>query len=88
MNTEPLSSSGLLFIVLVGTVILLSVVLWIYALVSALRNERLDSTMKLVWALVIIFVNGLGALLYLVAAPNRPSRRELTRERRRTRARR
>ena len=88
MNTEPLSSSGLLFIVLVGTVILLSVVLWIYALVSALRNERLDSTMKLVWALVIIFVNGLCALLYLVAAPNRPSRSELTRERRRTRARR
>jgi uncharacterized BrkB/YihY/UPF0761 family membrane protein len=49
------------------------IALWIYALVSAIKNERLDSNMRLIWVLVIILVNGLGALLYLLIAPNRPS---------------
>jgi hypothetical protein len=49
---------------------------WIYALVSAIKNENLDSSMRLVWVLVIIFVSGLGALLYLIIAPNRPNKHD------------
>jgi hypothetical protein len=63
---------GLLF----GTIALGLLVLWIYALVSAIKNERLDPNMRLVWVLVIIFVNGLGALLYLLIAPHRPNQAE------------
>lgn len=48
--------------------------LWIYALISAITNERLDSSMRLVWVIVIVFVTGLGAVLYLIIAPNRPMR--------------
>jgi hypothetical protein len=51
-----------------------SAVLWIFALVSALKHELLDSTMKLVWVVVIIFVPGAGALIYLCVAPKRPGR--------------
>ena len=47
---------------------------WLYALISAIKNERLDAVMKLVWVVVIIFVNVLGAPLYLIVAPNRPAR--------------
>ena len=50
--------------------------LWVYALISAITNERLDSSMRLVWVIVIVFVTGLGALLYLIIAPNRPTRDE------------
>jgi apolipoprotein N-acyltransferase len=64
-------------IVFGGAIVLSLLVLWVYALVSAINNERLDSTKRIVWVLVIIFVNGLGALLYLLIAPNRPSREEL-----------
>jgi H+/Cl- antiporter ClcA len=47
--------------------------LWLYALVSALNHERLDSTMKLAWVIVIIFVPLVGALIYFFAAPRRPT---------------
>jgi predicted membrane channel-forming protein YqfA (hemolysin III family) len=52
-------------------VVLALVALWLFALVSAIRNERLDPTMRIVWVIVIVFVNGIGALLYLLLAPNR-----------------
>lgn len=54
--------------------------LWLYALISAIKNERLDPTMRIVWVLVVILVNGLGALIYLWVAPNRPSPEELRME--------
>ena len=70
-----IKESGVLLI-LFGAAALSLFALWLYALVSALKNERLDSTMKLVWVLVIVFVNGLGAIIYLLVAPNRPLREE------------
>jgi uncharacterized protein YacL len=61
---------------LVGAILLCLFSVWLYALVSALKNERLDSTMKLVWVLVIVLVNGLGVIIYLLVAPSRPRRDE------------
>lgn len=60
-----------------GAVIVALFALWLYALISAIKNEQLDPTMRIVWVLVIILVSGLGALLYLLIAPNRPSAEEL-----------
>jgi hypothetical protein len=54
--------------------------LWLYALISAIKNERLDPNMRIVWVLVVILVTGLGAVLYLLIAPNRPTGRELALE--------
>ena len=51
--------------------------LWLIMLVSALKHEGLDSTMKLVWVLVIILVAPVGWLIYWLVAPNRPTRMEL-----------
>ncbi|WP_415909787.1 PLD nuclease N-terminal domain-containing protein [Oleiharenicola sp. Vm1] len=64
-------------IVFGGAVVLALLALWVYALVSAIQNERLDSARRLAWVLVILLVNGLGALLYLLIAPNRPSAEEI-----------
>jgi len=61
----------ILFFVLLGGIVF---GVWLYALISAIKNERLDSTMKLVWVVVILFVNIVGAPLYLIVAPNRSSR--------------
>lgn len=54
--------------------------LWLYALISAIKNERLDPTMRIVWVLVVILVSGLGAVIYLLVAPNRPTPDELRME--------
>ena len=59
-----------------ATVAISLLAFWIYALVSAIKNENLDSNMRLVWVLVIILVSGLGAFLYLIIAPNRPSKHD------------
>ena len=37
---------------------------WLWMLIDALTNASLDSTMKMVWALVIFFLPFLGALAY------------------------
>ncbi len=39
-------------------------VFWIAMLADCLRNQRLEGTEKLIWVLVLIFLNLLGAILY------------------------
>jgi len=38
---------------------------WIWALIDAIRNSTLDSTMRIVWVLVIVFTQIIGAIIYL-----------------------
>lgn len=57
---------GLFFLlccVLVGVLIF---VFWIWMLIDAITNSRLDGTQKIVWVLVIIFLHALGALIYFL----------------------
>jgi hypothetical protein len=56
----------LFFMFLLG---LIGLVLWIWALVSAIQNPALDSTMRIIWVLVIIFTGFIGAIIYLIVAP-------------------
>jgi hypothetical protein len=49
-------------------------VLWVWALVDAIRNPLLDNTMRIVWVLVIVFTNVIGAIIYLAIGRNAPSR--------------
>ncbi len=44
---------------------------WIWMLVDCIRNERLNDTEKVVWALVIIFLHALGALICLLVGRKR-----------------
>ncbi|SFB98861.1 Phospholipase_D-nuclease N-terminal [Alkalibacterium subtropicum] len=46
--------------------LLLQLVLMTTALLHLVKNESLDKNNKIVWALVIIFVNTIGPILYLV----------------------
>ncbi len=43
---------------------ILASVFWIWMLIDALTNKALDSTMKIIWAVVIFFLHILGALIY------------------------
>jgi hypothetical protein len=41
---------------------------WIWALVDAIQNPALDGTMRIVWVLVIVFTQIIGAIIYLAVA--------------------
>lgn len=57
-----------LFILLCVLVLgLLAFVFWIWMLVDAIKNPRLDSTQRVIWVLVIFFLHALGALIYFFA---------------------
>ena len=42
---------------------------WISALVDMLKNTAIQGSDKIVWTLVIIFLNILGAIIYFFVAP-------------------
>ena len=44
---------------------ILAFAIWVYALIDILRSKFVDSTHKLIWILVVIFIPVLGAVLYL-----------------------
>ena len=48
------------------TFLIIPVGLWLWSLVDLLRSNFSDSTNKLIWVIVIVFIPVLGALLYLL----------------------
>ena len=59
-----LAGFGVLWI-LMFIVGLAALAVWIWALVDAIQNPALDSTMRVVWILVIVFTQIIGAIIYL-----------------------
>jgi hypothetical protein len=46
-------------------------VVWVWALIDAIQNPALDSTMRIVWVLVIVFTQIIGAIIYLAVGRTR-----------------
>lgn len=57
-------SMGELLLIPFILVCLAVTVFWVWMLVSAIQNKGLTDTEKIIWVLVIIFLHGLGAVLY------------------------
>jgi uncharacterized RDD family membrane protein YckC len=49
-----------------GIVLLAASIFWIWMLIDALLNPRLQGIEKLIWVLVVLFLHFLGAILYFV----------------------
>ena len=72
MNHSPDPSGGIIagiiffyiFIILLG---LASFVFWIVELIDVCRREFRDPNTKLLWVLIVVFLHGLGALIYYFA---------------------
>lgn len=55
------------FILSFLSLVVFSFIVWIIALIHASTNKNFkDSNSKLIWVLIIIFTNGIGAILYLL----------------------
>jgi hypothetical protein len=59
------------FAVVALIIAIVTTIVWIWALVDCLQNPRLDGTEKLVWALVILFLHVLGAIIYFAVGRQR-----------------
>ena len=46
-------------------------VFWIWMLVDCIKNPRLTGNERVIWALVILFLHGIGALIYLLVGRNK-----------------
>ncbi len=57
----PLAS---IFFILILPMIIFFFLFWLWMLIDCLKSE-LNTTDKLIWVLVIIFINFIGALIYL-----------------------
>lgn len=58
---------GIIWVLFILAIAVLAFVFWIWMLVDAIKNPNLSSNERIVWVLVIIFVNWLGALIYFLA---------------------
>jgi hypothetical protein len=45
-------------------------ILWVYCLVDVLRSNFKDPNMKLIWILILVFVHGLGPIVFLILGKN------------------
>jgi hypothetical protein len=61
---EPLL--GFLFIgsAFAGLFGLLTFIFWVWMLIDAIQNPRLDGNKRIIWVLVIIFLPCIGSLIY------------------------
>lgn len=69
-NSDP--SGGIIagLILLYGFVIVLglaSFVFWIVEIIDVARREFRDPSAKVIWLLVVVFLHGIGALIYYFA---------------------
>ncbi len=63
---------GLLGLFALAMVVLIFV-FWLWMLVDCIQNPALDGTEKLIWALVILFLHVLGAVLYYLIVRSKPA---------------
>lgn len=54
------------FMILGAVIGLLSMVIWVVALVDAIKNPRLTDNERIIWVIVILFTQCLGAVLYYI----------------------
>ncbi len=74
-DTTTFAAGGFLFFLCFGLITILSLLLtafWIWMLVDCAINEPNDGNEKVVWIIVIVLTQALGALLYfLIRRPKR-----------------
>ena len=68
-NAADGAAWGIGAFLIIGVLAIAAVVLWVWALIDAIRNPALDDTMRIVWVLVIVFTGLIGSLIYAIVAP-------------------
>ena len=72
MNSGVGMLGGVLFFLVVGVISIGGLVLWIWMIIDCATNEKSEGNEKLIWLLIIVLTNWIGALIYLLV--RRPQR--------------
>ncbi len=64
---QPLLGFVVIGSALGGLLGLLTFIFWIWMLIDAIKNPRLDGTQRVIWVLVIFFLPCVGSLIYYFA---------------------
>ena len=54
------------FLPIIIPLLVLQLILLVITTIHLVKNDRLDQTHKLIWVLVIVFINIIGPILYLI----------------------
>jgi len=68
MPPQELVQTGASLLILIGAIGLGVFVFWLWAVIDCATNDYLRDNDKLVWILVVIFLNWLGAIIYFFVA--------------------
>jgi hypothetical protein len=70
MNSAPsLGPIGMPELIVFSIFMLIPLIVALTALISCLKSNFQDSTHKLIWVLVILFLPLLGSILYFIISP-------------------
>jgi hypothetical protein len=61
---QPLLGFVVLGSAFAGLFGLLTFIFWVWMLIDAIKNPRLDGNKRIIWVLVIIFLPCIGSLIY------------------------
>ncbi|RZS95712.1 PLDc N-terminal domain-containing protein [Cecembia calidifontis] len=54
------------FAVFIVVLSIVYTIIWVWAIVDLIKSKFKDSNMKLVWAVVLIFANPIGPIVYFI----------------------
>ncbi|MFW5828635.1 MAG: PLDc N-terminal domain-containing protein [Planctomycetota bacterium] len=75
MQPEIASGAGIAIFVLFVLIGLVAFGLWLWSLIHAIMNKKLDDTMKIISVLLILFLHLLGSLIYVFLANSAANKR-------------
>ena len=61
-----LTGIGFQELIILLFILIIPFIIWLWAFIDVLKSDFKDSTMKLIWVLVIFFLPVLGCLLYFI----------------------
>jgi hypothetical protein len=67
MANDPspvIALGGILVMLMFAALALAGFVFWLWMLIHAIQNRGLDGSERIVWVIVIVFVNLVGAIIY------------------------
>jgi hypothetical protein len=63
-SSHGLALGGIFIMLMFAAIALAGFVFWLWMLIHAIQNRGLDGSERIVWIIVIVFVNLVGAIIY------------------------
>jgi hypothetical protein len=76
MDPNSVSAFGTAFSCILGLIVLACTIFWIFMVVDVVKNESRENDERVVWLLIVISFQFIGALIYFFV--RRPARKRMS----------